>query len=235
MGCTNSKNVQEPTAVPTSEENQVASPVKNTELPVEHDAVLVDEAAKKPYLLQIDVSPMEGNSVSKKLAASYVEAYQNSNPGVELKYRDLSTDPLAHIDAETIGAAYVPEDQRPATQQAKHQLRLDLIQEITGAGAIVISTPMWNWSIPSVLKAYIDQIVLVGSLDAYGAQGLAGKQVTFLVATGGGGYGGDKADTDFVTSYLKHSTFLFYLLPFCCVSSLLIALVSCSWYCLGIY
>jgi len=158
------------------------------------------------YILQIDASPMGDNSVSRKLAASYAQAYTKAHPGVQVKHRDLTTSPVPHLDAEAISAAYVPEDKRPASQQAKHQFRLDLIKEITGAQAIVIASPMWNWNIPSVLKAYIDQIILVGSLDVYGAQGLTGKPVTILVATGGGGYGDEKANTDFVSNYLKHST-----------------------------
>jgi len=159
------------------------------------------------YLLQIDASPMGDNSVSRKLAATFAETYVKIHPGVEVKHRDLSASPVSHLDAETLGAGYVPEDKRSASQQAKHQGRLDLIKEITGAQAIVISTPMWNWNVPSVLKAYIDQIILSGTLDSYGAKGLTGKQVTILVACGGGGYGGDKASSDFVSNYLKHSKF----------------------------
>jgi FMN-dependent NADH-azoreductase len=64
---------------------------------------------------------------------------------------------------------------------------------------------MWNWSIPSVLKAYIDHIVLPGQLDPYGNKKLAGKKITVLLATGGNyGEGASHPEWDFVSPYLKH-------------------------------
>ena len=68
---------------------------------------------------------------------------------------------------------------------AKHAFRHELIADITGVDEILISTPMWNWTIPSVLKAYIDQVILPGTLDGSGADGLKGKKVTFVVSQGG--------------------------------------------------
>jgi len=87
---------------------------------------------------------------------------------------------------------------------AKHAFRNDLIKEITGVDHIVISTPMWNWSVPSVLKAYIDQIIIPGVLDGSGAAGLTGKKVTFVVAQGGSyAEGAPRHGWDYETGYLK--------------------------------
>jgi FMN-dependent NADH-azoreductase len=86
----------------------------------------------------------------------------------------------------------------------KHNFRLGLIKEITSADEILISTPMWNWSVPSLLKAYIDQIIVGGVLDGSGAAGLAGKKVTFVVAQGGSYKdGAPRAGWDFATGYLE--------------------------------
>ena len=86
----------------------------------------------------------------------------------------------------------------------KHAYRLGLINEITKVDEILISTPMWNWSVPSVLKAYIDQIIVGGVLDDRGAAGLAGKKITFIVAQGGSYKdGAPRAGWDFATGYLE--------------------------------
>lgn len=156
------------------------------------------------YLLKIDVSPMGDNSSSLALGASFVSAFSTANPDVEIKVRNLAANPLPHVDGEALTAGYVPEEGRTEGMRTKHQLRLDLIKEISEAKSIVVTTPMWNWSIPSVLKAYIDQIVMPGALDPYGNKKLAGKKVTVLVATGGS-YGPDAnhPEWDFVTPYMK--------------------------------
>jgi FMN-dependent NADH-azoreductase len=87
---------------------------------------------------------------------------------------------------------------------AKHNFRHDLINEITGVDHILISTPMWNWSVPSVLKAYFDQIILPGVLDGSGAAGLTGKKVTFVVSQGGSyAEGAPRHGWDYETGYLK--------------------------------
>jgi FMN-dependent NADH-azoreductase len=79
-----------------------------------------------------------------------------------------------------------------------------LIHEILGADEVLISSPMWNWSIPSVLKAYFDQIIMTGTLDASRAPGLKGKKMTFIVAQGGSYQPGTpRADWDHGTGYLK--------------------------------
>lgn len=157
------------------------------------------------YLLKIDVSPMGDNSSSLALGASFVNSFSATNPDVEIRVRNLAANPLPHIDGEALTAGYVPEEGRTEGMKTKHQLRLDLIQEISEAKSVVITTPMWNWSIPSVLKAYIDHIVMPGALDPYGNRKLSGKKITLLVATGGS-YSADAhhPEWDFVTPYLKH-------------------------------
>lgn len=157
------------------------------------------------YLLKVDVSPFGAQSTSRTLGGAFIKAFSAASPGTEIRVRDLSTTPLPFLDGEVISAGFVPEEARAPSQQAKHQLRLDLIKEITEANEIVITTPMWNWGIPAVLKAYIDQIILIGTLDPYGNKKLAGKKVTVFVGSGFG-YGPESEHhtSDFVTPFLKH-------------------------------
>jgi FMN-dependent NADH-azoreductase len=156
------------------------------------------------YLLQIEVSPSGENSVSRNVTAEYISAVKAAKPNLEIRTKDFSTEPVPHLDGEAIFAGYTPEDQRSASATTKWNYRLGLIKEITEADEIVISTPMWNWTIPSVLKAYFDQIIIPGVLDGSGADGLKGKKITFVVAHGGSySEGAPRAGWDYQTGYLK--------------------------------
>ncbi len=85
---------------------------------------------------------------------------------------------------------------------SKHAIRMELIDEIKSASDIIIATPMWNWSVPSVLKAYIDSIIMPGVL-APGMGLMAGKKFTFLVSQGGAySEGSGKEEWDYLTGYL---------------------------------
>lgn len=128
--------------------------------------------AKKLYILHIVVSPMGDKSYSRGLGETFIETVKSTNKLVEVVTRDLDAEKLQHLDTETLTAGYVPKENRSPEMQAKHQFRLDLIKEITDAMAVVISTPMYNWFVPSVLKAYIDQIVMPGVLDPQQNKGL---------------------------------------------------------------
>jgi FMN-dependent NADH-azoreductase len=147
---------------------------------------------------------MGSNSASRSIADTYIQTWKATNPNGILIEKDLVTDPVPHLDGEAIFANYTPADHQSPGMKAKHQFRLNLINEITSVDEILISTPLWNWSVPSVLKAYIDQIVVTGVLDNSGNSGLAGKKVTFVVAQGGSyKEGTPKAGWDYATGYLE--------------------------------
>ena len=155
-------------------------------------------------LLHIEVSPMGENSVSRAVSAELVTAWKAAHADGTIIARDFSTNPIPHVDGEALFAGYTPEDQRSPEAAAKHNYRMDLIKEITGVDEILISTPMWNWAVPSVLKAYFDQIIMPGVLDGSGAAGLTGKKVTFVVAQGGSyAEGAPRFGWDYQTGYLK--------------------------------
>ena len=147
---------------------------------------------------------MGGNSISRAVTADFLEAWKAANPGGTIIERDLAANPVPLLDGEAIFADYTPEADRPASMAAKRALRQELIDEITGVDEIVVSTPMWNWSVPSPLKAYIDQIIIPGVLDGSGAAGLAGKKVTAIMAQGGSyKAGAPREGWDFGSGYLE--------------------------------
>ena len=155
-------------------------------------------------LLHIEVSPAGEHSVSRAISAEFLAAWKEKNADGTIISRDLALNPVPHLDGEAIFAGYTPEDQRSSSMVAKHKYRHELISEITGVDEILISAPMWNWSVPSVLKAYIDQIIIPGTLDGSGADGLKGKKVTFVVSQGGSySAGAPRHGWDYETGYLK--------------------------------
>lgn len=155
-------------------------------------------------LLHIEVSPMGENSYSRRIAQTFMDSWHKKHTDGDVIHRDLNANPVPHLDAETIFAGYTPEGEWPSSMASKHKARLDLIEEILAVDEILISTPMWNWSLPSVLKAYFDQLALPGKLDGSSAQGLKGKKVTFVVSQGGSyAPGTPREGWDFLTGYLK--------------------------------
>eukprot|EP01040_Poterioochromonas_malhamensis_P001651 gene1651-1748_t len=158
-----------------------------------------------PSLLYISASPQGPNSRSRGVADEFLKAYREKHADAKVIERDINAHPIPHLDGEAIGAGYVPEEARSASQKAKHQFRLDLINEIVNVDEILISTPMWNWAPPSVLKAYIDQIIIPGVLDVMQNKKLAGKRVTIVIAAGGSYSAGSwHPEWDHETAYLKH-------------------------------
>lgn len=154
------------------------------------------------YILHISASPQkEEKSFSKRLANVFLEECAKKFPDVNVLHRDLAKFPIPHLDEDNICAEYLPETEFTPEMKQKLEFRLALIHEIVNATAIVISTPKYNWNIPSSLKAYIDQIILEGKLDGENHQQLSGKPVTVLLATGGG----NRPQDDFPIKYLQHT------------------------------
>jgi len=138
-----------------------------------------------PTLLRIDSSPLTaGASFSRQLTDEFVQEWQQTHPGGKVIVRDLAATGLIPINAEWISAAYSPD--ADGTVLA---LSDGLIAELKAADEYVFGVSMHNFSIPSVLKLWIDQIARMGQTFAYENGGPVGllrnKKATFLVATGG--------------------------------------------------
>ena len=160
-----------------------------------------------PTLLHLDASPLE-TSVSRELAREFVATWKSTHADGTVVYRDLGVLPPAPISQAWVHAAFTPTDSRTAEQKALLAPSDELIQELHTADEIVIGVPMHNFSIPSSLKLWIDQIVRSGRTFAYGASGpqglLTGKKATLLVASGGVySPGSPAADMNFVEPYLQ--------------------------------
>jgi FMN-dependent NADH-azoreductase len=160
-----------------------------------------------PTLLHLDASPLE-TSVSRELAREFATTWRTANPGGTVLYRDLAALTPAPISQAWVHAVFTPADSRSAEQKALLAPSDELIQELEAANEIVIGVPMHNFSIPSSLKLWIDQIVRAGRTFAYGADGsrglLTGKKATLIVASGGV-YSPESpaAALNFVDPYLK--------------------------------
>ena len=137
-------------------------------------------------LLVIEVSPRSEYSTSRKLTALFVERWKAANPDGTVVVRDLMTSHLPFVDLPWILGAYTPAHTHSPATAAAIKVSDDLVAELKGANRIVIGTPMFNFSIPAALKAYIDHIVRVGVTVTADNKGLlTGKLADIILATGG--------------------------------------------------
>ena len=144
-------------------------------------------------LLHIDSSILGDNSTSRQLSAELVAAWAAAEPGVDVTYRDLAADAISHLSAASLVAAGTPAELRDAAQKHEAALSEQSIEEFRAADAIVIGAPMYNFSIPSQLKAWIDRIAVAGKTFRYtesGPEGLAGGKKVIIVSTAGGIHAG---------------------------------------------
>ncbi len=159
-------------------------------------------------LLHID-SSVRRSSVSRELTAGFVEMWKRANPTGEVVVRDLGVAPLPLISDEWLQGAFTDPAKRTAAQQQALVVSDALIDEIVSANEIVIGVPMYNFTIPSTFKAWIDQIVRIGKTFAYDGNGpkglLEGKKVV-IITSRGGAYrpGTPTAGFDFQEPYLRH-------------------------------
>lgn len=139
-----------------------------------------------PSLLAIQVSPRFDTSTSRKLTALFIEQWQAKHPGGRVVVRDLAKDQPPYVDLPWIGGAFSPPEQHSPESVAAIATSNELVAELKAADHLVIGTPMYNFSIPAVLKAWVDHVVRVGVTVSSGNVGLlTGKKATVILATGG--------------------------------------------------
>ena len=155
-------------------------------------------------ILVIKSSVFGDNGHSSSLVNDQVAAIQAQHPDAQVVVRDLSADPIPHLDGERVGAFFTAADQRTSEQQAVDDFSLALIDEVKAADRIVLGLPMYNFGIPSQLKSWIDHVARAGITFRYtenGPQGLLDSKPVTVVAARGGLYAGTENDT--VTPYIK--------------------------------
>jgi FMN-dependent NADH-azoreductase len=165
------------------------------------------EKSAMPILLQLDSSPLT-SSISRELTREFVGNWKTVHPAGQVIVRDLATTPPKPLDQSWIYAAYTPEDSRQHEQKTVLAYSDEAIAELEQADEYVFGVAMHNFSIPSVLKLWIDQVVRNGRTFAYRANGpaglLSGKKATILLATGGVYDAGTPyAALNFVEPYLR--------------------------------
>ena len=138
-----------------------------------------------PTLLKIDVSPRGDYSVSRKLTARFAGQWKQKHSGTVVD-RDLVKTNLPFVDLPWIVGAFSAPDQHTPEQKSALKVSDDLIAELLAADEIVIGTPMYNFAVPAILKAWIDHIVRIGKTVSSSYEGLAkGKKATLIIASGG--------------------------------------------------
>ncbi|WBP87891.1 FMN-dependent NADH-azoreductase [Kitasatospora cathayae] len=156
-----------------------------------------------PTLLHIDSSALADGSVSREVTAAFLAAWQAEHPDGTVIRRDLAAEPVPHLDAHGIAAGFTPAEARTAEQSDAFALREQLMVELESADAVLIGTPMYNFTIPSTLKAWLDHVILMGR-TAGEEPSAKGTPVT-VVASRGGSYapGAPREPYEFVTTYLE--------------------------------
>jgi FMN-dependent NADH-azoreductase len=158
-------------------------------------------------LLQID-SSARTSSVTRQLTAKFVEEWKKNHPAGEVIQRDLAATILPYI-TDDWGGIHLEPSQLTAAQRNYLSTSDRLIEELQAADTIVIGAPMYNFAIPSSLKAWIDQIVRMGKTFGYGptgARGLLDKKRMIVVTARGGAYekGTPAEKFDFQEPSLRH-------------------------------
>lgn len=159
-------------------------------------------------LLQLNTSIFSANGQSSRLADSFVAKFRAANPGAEIIVRDLARDPVPHLDAQRFGAFIAKPGSRTLAQQSVVDYSDQLIGELKRADVIVVGLPMYNFGVPSTLKAYFDHVARAGATFRYtdnGPLGLLTGKKAYLFATRGGRYEGTPLDleTSFVRQFLQ--------------------------------
>jgi FMN-dependent NADH-azoreductase len=152
-------------------------------------------------ILQVNASILSNEGQSTRLANDFVASFRT---GEKLIVRDLARDPVPHLDAERFGAFIAKPDARTLKQDAFVAYSDELINELKAADVIVLGLPMYNFGVPSTLKAYFDHIARAGVTFRYTEKGpvglLTGKKA-YVFAARGGIYDGTPRDTQ--TAYVR--------------------------------
>jgi FMN-dependent NADH-azoreductase len=141
-------------------------------------------------LLHIDSSVLGANSVSRALTARTVAEWQATHPGTTVDYLDLAVDAPSHLDGNSLGFR-APQADATEVQRRENAISEALVSQFLAADVIVVGAPLYNFSIPSQLKAWIDRVAQVGRTFKYtdkGPQGLAGGKTVIVASTRGGIY-----------------------------------------------
>jgi len=160
-------------------------------------------------LLHIDSSALAGNSVSRQLTERLVAQWRATHPGTVVEYLDLAVDAPSHLSVDSLGFRVGPNAEGLTdVQRRENEISERLVSQFLAADVVVVGAPMYNFSVPTQLKAWIDRIAQAGRTFTYtdkGPQGLAGGKTVIVASSRGGVYSSNPAlaGLDHQESYLK--------------------------------
>jgi FMN-dependent NADH-azoreductase len=158
------------------------------------------------HLLHIDASLRTTGSVSREVSAAFATQWRAAHPDGEYTYRDLGRNPIPHLDEAALHASQTPPEQHTPEQRAAWAVSAPLIAELEAADTVLLGVPMYNFSIPSTVKSWLDRILITRLMadPATGAGPVAGKRVIATTARGGAyGPGTPREPFEFQESYLR--------------------------------
>jgi FMN-dependent NADH-azoreductase len=159
-------------------------------------------------ILQIDTSPRNENSHSRRLAQEFMEKWSDRHPETKIIHRDLGLNPIPYIDATWVKAKFTPPDKYTPELAAAIAISDELIDEFLLCDRYILSVPMYNFSIPAVFKSYIDHIVRprrTFTATSNGFQSLVSGKKMVVIAARGSDFrpGSALAPQDFQEPYLR--------------------------------
>lgn len=140
-------------------------------------------------ILIVEASPRGAESASRRLTQTLRESLRSRYPEAEFVSRDLTADPIPHLSFQTVRGIFSKDDAEAESLRDALRLSDELTEEVLAADLLVIAAPMWNFGLPSSLKAWIDHIVRPGKTFKYlpaGVEGLAKEKKAILVLASGG-------------------------------------------------
>ena len=157
-------------------------------------------------LLHVDSSIRGAASVSKEVTASYAKAWRTAHPDGGYRYRDLATEPVPHLDAVAHGAAQVDPAEHTEEQRVAFKHTAESIDDVRWADTLLIGAPMYNFTVSSLLKVWMDRLFVPGHMadPRTGRSVLSDKQVVIATARGGSyAPGTPREPLDFQEPYLR--------------------------------
>lgn len=140
-------------------------------------------------VLIIESSARQQDSVSRQLTQQFISQWQAAHPADQITVRDLAINPVPHLDSTLLGGWMKPAEQRNEIEQLALERSNQLTDELVAADVLVLAAPMYNFAIPSTLKAWFDHVLRAGVTFKYGETGpqglLIGRRAYVLTARGG--------------------------------------------------
>nr|WP_313402930.1 FMN-dependent NADH-azoreductase [Pseudomonas sp.] len=148
-------------------------------------------------VLVIESSARQQGSVSRELTQQFIANWQAAHPADQIQVRDLALEPVPHLDATLLGGWMTPSEQQSEAEKAALARSNQLTDELLAADVLVLAAPMYNFAIPSTLKAWLDHVLRAGVTFKYtetGPQGLLTGKRAFVLTARGGIYAGSGLD-----------------------------------------